>query len=75
MKRLYVICIIFNVIGAGLLDPNGWLIGPMPWGPNSHQRQLYKNVSLDHTDEDNHSNLLLKYVAIIPVKALPIWDV
>ena len=53
----------FNVIGP--LDPNGGLIGPMPWGPMNHQRQLYKNVYLDHTDEENHSNILLKYVNII----------
>ena len=65
----------YNVIGAGPLDPNGWLIGPKPWGPMSHTRQLYKNVYIDHTDQDNHSNSLLKSVAIIPLNALPIWGV
>ena len=65
----------YNVIGAGPLDPNGWLIGPKPSGPMSHKSQLYKNVYITHTDQDNYSKSLLKYVAIIPLNPLPIWGV
>ena len=55
----------FHVIGAGSLDPNGWLIGP--------RSQLCENVYQDRMDEDYHSNSLLKYIALISLKALAIW--
>ena len=41
----------------------------------SAPKQLYKNVYIDHIDTDNYSYSCLKYVAIIPLKALPIWEV
>ena len=77
MKIFSVICILASQLHCYRCRPIGPQLGgsSVPSHGMSHKRQLYKNVYIAHTDQDNHSNSFLKYVAIIPLNALPIWGV
>jgi hypothetical protein len=48
-------------------DPNGWLIGPLPWGPMSHHGPCYKS---SHNTDD----LLVFWVNTTIIRLVISWS-